>query len=271
MRNEYPVTIICRTLDIKYKSYNKWINKGRNCINNYNDKISKIISEEHYNTKQVYGTIRLKHHIQNEYGIILNHKLIRRYKRYLKLQTITRKRRPLFFREQQKRNYHLAVPNQLKNNFTSTQRFEKISTDVSYINCTDGRLYLSAVKDLFNNEIISYNISNKNNTKLIINSLKDIPNHNGIIHSDQGSIYLQNAYKNYMRDKGYIVSMSRKGACWENSPIENWFSQLKEEHLRPIGLKSKNETRDEIKKYVDWYNTQRIQKDLGYLPPVSYR
>ena len=65
--------------------------------------------------------------------------------------------------------------------------------------------------------------------------------------------------------------MSRKGVCWENSPMENWFSQLKEEHLRPIGLKTMRETKIEIKKYIEWYNTQRIQKDLGYLPLVSYR
>lgn len=240
-------------------------------MNNYNCELAITISEEHYKTKQVYGTIRLKYHIQNKYGIILNHKLIRRYKKHFNLITITRKKRPLFFRESQKRNYHLAVPNQLKNNFTSCSKFSKLSTDVSYINCTDGRLYLSAVKDLFNNEIISYYVSNRNDTSLIIESLKKIPSHSGIIHSDQGTIYLNNTYKRYMKKKGYKVSRSRKGACWENSPIENWFSQLKEEHLRPIGLKTMRETKKEIKKYIEWYNTQRIQKNLGYLPPVSYQ
>lgn len=208
-------------------------------MNNYNEKISNIISEEHYNTKEVYGVLRLKYHIQNNYDILLNHKLIRRYKASLNLVTKARKKRPLYLRETEKRNYHLAVPNLLKNNFTSNRKYNKLSTDVSYISCTDGRLYLSAVKDLFNNKFISYNISNKNNTKLIIDSLKDIPNHKGIIHSDQGSIYLNMIYKKHMYKKGYKVSMSRKGACWENSPIENWFSQLKEEHLRNIGLKTK--------------------------------
>ena len=271
MKNEYPITIICKTLNIEYKSYNKWKNNGESKMNNYNFFIAKIISEEHFNTKRVYGVVRLKFNIQNKYGLNLNHKLIRRYKKNLGLVTITRKKRCLFYREKQKRNYHLAVPNQLNNNFTSNSKFNKLSTDVSYINCTDGRLYLSAVKDLFNNEIISYFVSNKNDTNLIINSLDKVPKYNGIIHSDQGSIYLSPTYKKHMKDKGYQISMSRKGACWENSPIENWFSQLKEEHLRPIGLKTMRETKIEIKKYIEWYNTQRIQKDLGYLPPVSYR
>ena len=73
-----------------------------------------------------------------------------------------------------------------------------------------------------------------------------------------------------MINKGYIVSMSRRGACWENCPIENWLSQLKEEHLRPIGLKTKVQTKKEIKKYIDWYNNQCIQKSLGYLAPLKY-
>lgn len=164
----------------------------------------------------------------------------------------------------------MAVSNKLNNNFTSKNKFDKISTDVSYINCTDGRLYLSAVKDLFNNEIISYFISNRNDMNLIIESLKRVPNHNGIIHSDQGAVYLSPAYKKYMINKGYEISMSHKGHCWENCPIENWFSQLKEEHLRPIGLKTKKETKIEIKKYIEWYNTQRIQKSLGYIAPAKY-
>lgn len=241
-----------------------------NIANNYNNIIAKIISEEHYNTKEVYGVLRLKHHIEQKYGIVCNHKMIRRYKKILNLETITRKKKPLYLRREYKRNYQLAVSNKLNNNFTSAKRLEKLSTDVSYINCTDGRMYLSAVKDLFNNEIISYCISNRNDLKLIIDSFKDVPNNKGIIHSDQGSVYLTNQYKRHIMNKGYVVSMSKKGCCWENSPIENWFSQLKEECLRPIGLKTKEETKIEIKKYIQWYNTERIQKSLGYLTPTMY-
>ena len=69
---------------------------------------------------------------------------------------------------------------------------------------------------------------------------------------------------------GTLSSMSRPGACWENSPIENWFSQLKEEQLRRIGKQSKSETRKSIKKYVQWYNTERIQKDLNYQSPIQF-
>lgn len=270
LRKEYPVTVLCKVLDVKYGSYNKWKLSGSNIANNFNEYDAKIISKEHKRNKCVYGTIRLKKQIEIKYGIKYNHKKIRRYKHILGLVTITRKKRPLYLQKDKKRNYHLAVSNKLNNNFTSTSKFNKISTDVSYINCTDGRLYLSAVKDLFNNEIISYSVSNKKDLKLILKSLDKVPKHKGIIHSDQGAVYLSHVYKDYKSNKGYEVSMSKRGACWENSPIENWFSQLKEEHLRPIGLKPKNETKNEIKKYIEWYNTQCIQKSLGYLTPFSY-
>ncbi len=240
-------------------------------MNNYNNDIANIISEEHVKTKQVYGVLRLRYHIQNEYGLVLNHKLIRRYKRELKLITEARRKRPLFMREQRKRTYELAVPNLLNNNFNTTEKLTKLSTDVSYIQCTDGRLFLSAVKDLFNNKIVSYEVSNRNNLRLILNTFEKIAKGKGTIHSDQGSVYLSPIYQKRIKALGYKVSMSRRGACWENSPIENWFSQLKEEHLRNVGLKNKLETKIEIKKYVDWYNNHRIQKCLGYKPPALFK
>jgi len=220
--------------------------------------------------KSVYGTIRLKFHLKNKYGININHKKIRRYKNILNLSTITRKKRPLYLREQEKRTQNYMAPNLIDCNFKSEIALTKLSTDVSYINCTDGRLYLSAVKDLFNNKIIAHFTSDKNDANLIIKTFDNILPNKGIVHSDQGTVYYSQDYIDKVEELGYTRSMSNKGHCWENSPIENWFSQLKEEHLRIIGLKTKKETKKEIKKYIEWYNTQRIQKCLGYLTPEQY-
>lgn len=270
LKIEYPITKLCRLLNIKRRAYYKWVSTGKQIANNMEQKDLEIISVEHYNTKQVYGTIRLKFHIQNKYGIIINHKKIRRYKRILGLITITRKKRPLYIREHEKRSQINLAPNLIKCNFKSDIALTKLSTDVSYINCTDGRLYLSAVKDLFNNKIISHFISDRNDRNLIIKTFNQLRKGNGIVHSDQGSVYYSQDYIDQIDELGYKRSMSNRGHCWENSPIENWFSQLKEEHLRPIGLKTKKETEKEIKKYIQWYNHERIQKCLGYISPEQY-
>lgn len=245
-------------------------------MNNYDSRIAEIISVEHYNLNCTYGTLRLKHHIQQKYGLVLNHKLIRRYKKHLNLQTKVRKLKPIYIKLAKEKNLiKNKAPNLINNNFTSNKPFEKLSSDVSYINCNDGRLYLSAVKDLFNNEIISYSISTKNDINLIKSTLKSLPkasSSNSIIHTDQGSLYYSGHYIETVEKLGYKRSMSNKGRCWENSPIENWFSQIKEECLRNRKEKlTKAETVQEIKKYVQWYNTERIQKDLEYHSPSKYK
>ena len=89
------------------------------------------------------------------------------------------------------------APNLLECNFSSGKPLEKLSTDVSYIKCTDGRLYLSAVKDLFNKQIISHFSSDKNDINLVMKTLEKVKSNRGIIHSDQGSLYYSGKYVNY--------------------------------------------------------------------------
>lgn len=244
-------------------------------MNNYDERIANIISEEHNNLKGIYGTLRLKYHIQNKYKnerIILNHKRIRRYKKELNLAVVVRKRKPLSVSLGQERTIKNKAEYLIKGDFNSTEFGSKHSSDVSYIECSDGTLYLSAVKDLFNNEVTSFSCSNRNNIDLILDSYKNINiTKDTVINTDQGAVYFAYEYINLAKELGFTRSMSRKGRCWENSPIENWFSQLKEEWLRPLGTMTRQETYLEIKKYVKWYNTERIQKDLGYLSPLQYR
>lgn len=224
--------------------------------------------------KKTYGTIRLKKHMENQCGLILNHKLIRRYKQTFNINVIVRKHHKMYIKAGKEKNLNNKAPYMIDCNFKSDKPLEKLSSDVSYIKCTDGTLYLSAVKDLFNNEIISFNTSNRNDVSLIIKSYKNIPktkNNSYLINTDQGSVYLAYEYLNHIKKIGYTRSMSNRGHCWENCPIENWFSQLKEEVIRPLGKMTRVEASIEIKKYVKWYNTQRIQKKLGYISPYQYK
>lgn len=260
---------------MKRRSYYKWCKIGKPFMNNYNDKIAKIISVEHNELKRTYGTIRLKHHIENKYkndNIKLNHKLIRRYKQFLGLSVIVRKGMSLANKRSKEKNLNNKAPYLIECNFKSEHFGQKLSSDVSYIKCTDGTLYLSAIKDYFNNEIVSYSTSNNNDVNLIIKSYKNVRvNKDSIINTDQGTVYFAYEYIRLAEKFGFKRSMSHKGHCWENCPIENWFSQLKEEWLKPLGKITRKQAKIEIKKYIEWYNTQRIQKKLGYLSPLQYR
>ena len=228
-----------------------------------------MISEEHKKVKGIYGTIRLKKHIENKLNIILNHKLIRRYKHILGLETVKRTKKGLSFSRSKEKNLTNKVQYLIECNFKSERPGQKFSSDVSYIKCSDGTLYLSAIKDYFNKEIVSLSTSNIN---LIKESYKDLKLQEGsIINTDQGAVYFAYEYVELAKQMGFTRSMSHRGHCWENCPIENWFCQLKHEWLCQFSKITKKQAAIEIKKYVHWYNNERIQKELGYLSPVQYR
>lgn len=231
-----------------------------------------MISEEHENNKRIYGTIRLKYAIQNQLGIIFNHKRIRRYKNILGLKTIKRTKKGLSVSRAKEKNLTNKAPYLIECNFNSEAPNQKYSSDVSYIKCKDGTLYLSAIKDYFNTEIVSFSTSNNNDVKLIKESYENFkPSENAIVNTDQGAVYFAYEYVELANTLGFTRSMSHKGHCWENCPIENWFMQLKNEWLCQFEKLTRKEAKEEIEKYVHWYNNERIQKKLGYLSPVQYR
>lgn len=269
---EYPVFRICNVLNIKRRSYYKWCKVDKPIANNFNQKIADVISEEHKNVKGIYGTIRLKKHIENKLKIILNHKLIRRYKHILGLETIKRTKKGLSVSRAKEKNLMNKAPYLVECNFKTNKFRTKFSSDVSYIKCTDGILYLSAVKDYFNNEIVSFSTSNNNNVELVIESYTNLNNHKkALVNTEQGAVYFSYEYVEMSKSMNFRRSMSHKGHCWENCPIENWFMQLKHEWLCQFSKLTRKQAEEEIKKYVHRYNNERIQKNLEYLVPVQYR
>lgn len=269
LSKQYPIDRICKLFNVKRDGYYKWIKRGIPRYTRVNVSDLKIIKDAHTFNKATYGTHRLVAYIEKKEKIKFNHKKVRRYKNLFNIITATRKRNPLKIKAQQWLKENNA-PNRLDGDFSTLRPLEKLSTDVSYIQCKDGTLYLSAIKDLYNNEIIAWNLSNKNDGRLVMDTIKKLKPGFGIIHSDQGSLYSMHEYVKKIESLGYVRSMSAKGCCWQNSPIENWFSQLKEECIRNGSKMTKAETILAIKKYIRWYNNERIQKDLGYLSPVQY-
>ncbi len=198
--------------------------------------------------------------------------MIRRYKQILNLITIKRTKKGLSVSRAKEKNLINKVQYLIECNFKSDKPNQKFSSDVSYIKCKDGTLYLSAIKDYFNTEIVSLSTSNNNNVNLIKESYKELkPISGAIVNTDQGSVYFAYEYVEMAEKIGFTRSMSHRGHCWENCPIENWFMQLKHEWLCQFNKLTKKQAAIEIKKYVHWYNNERIQKKLEYLSPVQYR
>lgn len=188
------------------------------------------------------------------------------------LETVKRTKKGLSVSRAKEKNLTNKAPYLVECNFKTNKFGTKFSSDVSYIKCTDGTLYLSAIKDYFNNEIVSFSTSNNNNIELIIESYKNLRNcKNALVNTDQGAVYFAYEYVELAEKMKFTRSMSHRGHCWENCPIENWFMQLKHEWLCQLSKLTRKQAAEEIKKYVHWYNNERIQKKLEYLSPVQYR
>lgn len=210
--------------------------------------------------------------IMKQQGIVINHKTVLRLMKTLGLKSIIRVKKYRSYRGEQGR----IAPNILERNFKADRPNRKWATDVTEFNISGSKLYLSPIIDLYNGEIISYDLSERPNFVQIVNMLKKgfrkIKNaENLIIHSDQGWQYQMKAYQHLLKEKGIIQSMSRKGNCLDNAVIENFFGTLKSEMFYTKKFKTIDELKKEIKKYINYYNNDRIRLNLKGKSPVQYR
>ncbi len=165
--------------------------------------------------------------------------------------------------------------NVLNRDFKADKPNQKWVTDVTEFKVNNEKLYLSPIVDLYNGEIISYNLSKHPNFNQIIDMLnkafRKIPNDtNLILHSDQGWQYQMKQYQAKLKKKGIIQSMSRKGNCIDNSCAENFFGILKSELFYVNEYKTLYELEKDIHEYIKYYNNNRIKSKLR-MSPVNYR
>lgn len=169
-----------------------------------------------------------------------------------------------------------VAPNLINRDFNATAPNQKWTTDITEFSLFGTKLYLSPILDMYNSEIVSYNISEHPVLPQVMDMLDKafakIPdNTNLIFHSDQGWQYQHKMYQTRLQEKGIRQSMSRKGNCLDNSIMENFFGLLKSELLYLREFKDINEFRDELEKYIFYYNNYRIKGKLKGLSPVQYR
>ncbi|OXS75933.1 IS3 family transposase, partial [Lysinibacillus sp. KCTC 33748] len=160
-------------------------------------------------------------------------------------------------------------------NFTSEAPNEKWVTDITAFKLFGEKLYLSPILDLFNGEIITYTIGFRPTYSLVSEmlekALKHLPvDHQLLMHSDQGWHYQMKKYRQALQSRGIVQSMSRKGNCYDNSVMENFFGILKSEFLYLKEFKSVEHFKKELEKYIDYYNTKRMKAKLK-MSPVQYR
>ena len=236
--------------------------------------IKKRIEEIFEYHKKRYGYRRITATLHQE-ELIVNHKKVKRLMKELGLFPATYKRARY---SSYKGEIGKTAPNILNRQFDVDAPDKVWATDVTEFQTDEGKLYLSPIKDLCTREIISYDISPSPNMlmvmKMLDTALQSHPDHQGLmIHSDQGFQYQHALFVNCLKENAIVQSMSRKGNCLDNSKMETFFSTLKKEMY--YGHEKEFKTREQLKaaieEYIEYYNKERIQMKLGYLPPLIFR
>lgn len=228
----------------------------------------KSIFHEH---KGRYGYRRVTSEMRNR-NHALNHKTVQRLMLQMGLKSQIRKVRYRSY----KGEVGCIAPNIINRDFAASSPNRKWATDVTQINIGNEKLYLSPILDMFNGEIISYNISKSPNLEQVYDMLdKAFARFDClaglILHSDQGWQYQHYGYRKRLEEHGIIQSMSRKGNCLDNAMAENFFGIMKSELLYAEKFESSEDFMKALDQYIDYYNNKRIKSRLNGKSPVQYR
>ena len=257
-KERYPVAKMCRYFKVSrsgYYSYAKRIDKA-----NKDEYLASVIQTCQSKTNYTYGYRRVKQWIIRETGEIVNHKAILRVmNKYGLLARIRRRRKYI----QYSRAIH-RYSNVLNRDFRADCPNQKWVTDISYIHTKQGMLYLSIIKDLFDNSIVAYKTGTTQNVNLVLETIKEAKKNETAtaevqLHSDQGFQYTSHGYFDLTESYGIKQSMSRRGNCLDNAPAENFFGILKSECINRVKIKTFSEAKHLISEYIHFYNYERIQ------------
>ena len=274
MRKVYSVRTLCRVLKVSPSGYYAYLKREKRQASHEDRKLLTRIKRLFTLHKGTMGAKRIAKKLSQK-GKPVNHKRVARLMREDNLKAKVRIPKSTTVTRNDASGY--VYDNLLERNFDSSMPNQKWVTDMTEIVIDHNKFYASALMDLFNREILAFEISDSPNTALICETIRSaqrkrkLPNLEGIIiHSDQGSVYRSNDYHNLVTELKFTPSMSRKANCWDNAVIESFFSHLKVEYplfYPQITIKSFN--RDLIG-YIRYFNERRIQKKLGYNTPKKY-
>lgn len=230
----------------------------------------RIMALFHYH-KGRYGYRRITLALRNE-GHVINHKTVRRLMREQQLSSNLRAKKYSSY----KGIYGKTVQNVLQRDFTADKPARKWVTDVTEFRVGSKKLYLSPIMDLYNSEIIAWNMDEHPGLGLVAKMLDDalgrLKNGEGLVlHSDQGWQYQMAVYQEKLLSKGLTQSMSRKGNCLDSAVIENFFGILKSECWYGEEYHDVSQLREAVDEYIRYYNHERIKVKLNGLSPVQYR
>jgi putative transposase len=264
-RNDYPIVTMCQFFDASRSGYYDYV---RQMDKPDKDKsLAALIGECQAKTNSTYGYRRIKVWVLRQTGMNVNHKAVLRVmNKYGLLSQIRRRRKYTYYSE-----YLHRYGNVLNRGFRAKLPNQKWVTGISYIQTKQGVLYLSIIKDLFDNSIVAYKTGTDQATNLALTTLRTAKKKEAVteelhLHSDQGFQYTSHEYFTLTKEYGIIPSMSRRRNCLDNAPAENFFGTLKSECINRVKIETFYQANLLIDEYIHFYNYERIQLKTKLTP-----
>lgn len=271
-RHLYPLTLMARVLNVSRSGFYSWLNRKPSKRQQEDERLKPLIEDAHRKGQKTYGSQRIQKELTH-LGIHVGRDHITRLRKELGLRCIQKKK----FKATTNSKHNLPVaPNLLNQEFNVPEPAIVYGTDITYIPTDEGWLYLAGVKDLGSREIVGYAIGNRMTKDLVIKALKKALHYRRIVpgcihHSDRGSQYCSYDYQKLVRDAGMKASMSRKGNCYDNAPVESVWGTLKQELIYQLHFRTRLEAISAIQEWIEvFYNRIRRHSQLGYLAPARW-
>jgi len=272
MRLKYSVPALSRYLKVSESGYYAWLNRKPSKRQQEDARLAVEIKAAHKRTRGVCGAEKLQKELA-EGGAYVGICRIKRIKREQGLYCKQTKK----YKATTDSAHNLPVADNILNQQFKAESPNKVwVSDITYIPTEEGWLYLASHKDIWSGEIVGYAMGERITKNLVSESLfraaaAKRPAKGLLHHSDRGSQYCALQYRNLLDEFGMTASMSRKGNCYDNAPMESFWGTLKQELVHHRKYKTRQEAMQDISEYIEvFYNRQRRQARLGYLSPVAY-
>ena len=262
-RDKYSINSMCKFFGVSRSGYYAFLKRMDTPDRDL--PLAKKIRECQEESHRTYGYRRVHIWLERQ-GIYRNPKTVLRVMQKYNLLSVVR-RKKFYYCSQHLHRY----PNLLNREFTAERPNQKWVTDISYIKTAQGFLYLSIIRDLYDNSIVAYKMDKEQSIKLVLDTIKAAKRKEKItaelqLHSDQGFQYTSHAYFNLTQSYGITPSMSRRGNPYDNALAENFFSILKTECIHRVKLSGYDEDRLIISESINFYNNYRIQPKTKLTP-----
>lgn len=262
--------MMCRLLKVSRSGYYDWCHRGESARACQDRTLLPLVRQVHLESRGVYGARKIHRELCAKGEPCGRHR-VARLMRQAGLKGCPKRR---FRKKVDTPAQYPVAHNLLQQDFTAAHANEHWASDITYISTRQGWLYLAVVMDLYSRRIVGWSMDRQTGRQLVVDAMtmalgqRDTPL---LHHSDRGAQYTSDDFRDLLREHGVECSMSGKGSCYDNAPVESFFSLLKRERIRRKTYATREEAKTDVFDYIErFYNRWRRHAYLDYVSPVEF-